>query len=78
VLAWPDEQSLFGVAATGDVLQSPDGGRTWARRGSAGGQPEGLAVEVRGDAPTVFVVVADRGILASTDGGRTFTTRYAE
>lgn len=59
-------------------MQSPDGGRTWARRGSAGGQPEALAVEVRGGAPTVFVAVADRGILASADGGQTFTTRYAE
>lgn len=78
VLAWPDEQSLFGVAADGAVVQSPDGGRTWARRGSAGGQPEALAVQASGSAPTVFVAVADRGILASTDGGRTFTTRYAE
>lgn len=75
--AFPDP-GVIHVHGLGVVTQLADGGRTWARRGSAGGQPEALAVQASGSAPTVFVAVADRGILASTDGGQTFTTRYAE
>lgn len=77
VLSWPQAQTLFGVAPDGAVMESADGGATWARRGTAGGQPEALAVDTRTGTTTLYVAVNERGVLASTDRGRTFTTRYA-
>lgn len=77
VLAWTEQGSLYGAAFDG-TLRSADGGTTWSRRGTAGGEPEALAVDARNGSETVYVAVAQRGILASTDGAQTFTTRYKE
>lgn len=78
VLAWVQQQSLYGVTPDGIVQHSADGGASWTPRGSVGGEPEAITVDVRGGAETLYVAASGRGILASTDGGRTFITRYAE
>ncbi len=68
-----DGGTAAGVAPDGTVFVSPDGGRTWDERGSAGGAPAALAVEGN----EVYVTV-DGAVLASTDGGETFTDLYRE
>lgn len=79
VVSWTEGAGLYGVAGDGAVHRSEDGGRTWQRTGSAGGEPEALAVDIRAaGAARVHVAVHGRGIVVSTDGGMTFTTRYAE
>jgi hypothetical protein len=67
--AW-DGPTLYAVAPDGTVHASVDGGATWVRRGSAGGQPAALAAE--GD--TVAVLVGDR-VVESRDGGASFAPR---
>ena len=78
VLAWTEEGVLYGVTPDGTVQRSEDGGTTWGERGSVGGQPEAMTVDVRDGEETVYVAATDRGIVASADQGRTFTTRYSE
>ena len=78
VLTWAEQGQLYGVTPDGTVQRSEDGGVTWAARGSVGGQPEAITVDVRDGRETLYVAASDRGILASTDQGRTFTTRYSE
>ena len=78
VLAWPTAGSLYAAAADGTIHHSTDGGGTWTRRGTTGGQPEAIAVDVRNGMETLYVAVSKRGILASTDGAKTFSTRYKE
>ena len=78
VLTWAGPGQLYGVSPDGTVQRSEDGGTTWDGRGSVGGQPEAMAVDVRGGKETLYVAATDRGIVASADQGRTFTTRYSE
>lgn len=78
VLAWAQQDALFGVAPDGAVHFSADGGTTWERRGSVEGQPEAVTVDIRDGIQTLYVAATDRGILASADGGMSFTTRYQE
>lgn len=78
VLAWAAPGQLYGLSPDGTVRRSEDGGRTWGQRGSVGGQPEAMTVDVRDGKETLYVAASGRGILASDDQGRTFTTRYAE
>jgi len=78
VLTWAGQGQLYGVTPDGTVQRSADGGVTWAARGSVGGQPEAITVDVRGGRETLYVAADGRGIVASTDQGRTFTTRYME
>ena len=77
-LSWAPSGVLYGVTPDGTVQRSPDGGLTWGRRGSVGGQPEAVTLDVRDGKELLYVAAADRGILVSGDQGRTFTTRYAE
>jgi len=74
VLAWPTEQTLYGVGSDGVVRVSADGGSSWTARGRLDGEPEAIA------APddTRLYVATSSGIHASTDGGRTFTLRYRD
>lgn len=74
VLAWQQADRLYGVDPSGQVHTSPDGGRTWGKRGSLGGEPEALAVHGK----ELFAAATGRGILASADGGRTWTVRYSD
>ncbi len=78
VLAWAGQGQLYGVSPDGTVQRSEDGGTTWGERGSVGGQPEAMTVDVRDGRETLYVAASDRGIVASADQGRTFTTRYSE
>ncbi len=78
VLARAEQGQLYGVTPDGTVQRSEDGGTTWQARGTAGGQPEAITVDVRDGEERLYVAAADRGILVSTDQGRTFTTRYSE
>ncbi|MGI8537325.1 MAG: hypothetical protein ACR2K2_12740 [Mycobacteriales bacterium] len=66
---WP-RSSATAVAA------APAG--SVAERGTVGGEPEAVTVDVRDGKQTLYVAAADRGILASDDQGRTFTPRYTE
>ena len=75
VLTWAAPASLFGVAPSGRVHRSSDGGDTWTALGEVGGQPEAATADP--DGGELYVAVADRGVLVSRDGGRTFTVRYA-
>lgn len=78
VLTWAAQGQLYGVTPDGTVQRSEDGGATWGERGSVGGQPEAITVDVHGGKETLYVAATDRGIVASADQGRTFTTRYSE
>ena len=78
VLSWAEQGQLYGVTPDGTVQRSEDGGVTWGERGSVGGEPEAITVDVRDGEETLYVAASDRGIVASTDQGRTFTTRYSE
>ena len=78
VVAWPRGEALYGVAPDGAVHRSADGGLTWTRRGTAGGEPAALAVDRVDGAEVMHVAVQGVGILASRDGGATFATRYSE
>lgn len=78
VLAWQLDAGLFGVAGDGTVHRSSDGGRSWARTGTVGGEPEALSVDVMGGTAWLHVAVADVGIVVSRDGGKTFSIRYAD
>lgn len=78
VLAWAQQDSLYGLGPDGTVHHSTDGGTTWARRGTVGAQPEAVTVDARDGKETLYVAAGDRGILASSDGGTSFATRYQE
>ncbi len=78
VLAWAGQGQLYGISPDGTVQRSEDGGTTWDERGSVGGQPEAMTVDVRDGAEALYVAASDRGIVTSADQGRTFTTRYSE
>ena len=78
VLAWAQQDSLYGIGPDGTVHHSKDGGASWTRRGTLGEQPEAVAVDARDGKETLYVAAGDRGIVASSDGGTSFTTRYQE
>lgn len=78
VLTWAGQGQLYGVTPDGTVHRSADGGVSWDERGSVGGSPEAITVDVRDGKETLYVAATDRGILASADQGRSFTIRYSE
>jgi photosystem II stability/assembly factor-like uncharacterized protein len=72
-LDWPAAEALMRADANGQFHVSPDGGRTWERRGRIDGEP----YKVRAiDADRAFVALGDGTIVETKDGGRTFTTRF--
>lgn len=78
VLAWARQDALYGVGPDGTVHHSADGGASWDRRSTVGGQPEAVSVDAREGKETLYVAAGERGIVASSDGGTSFTTRYQE
>ena len=78
VLTWGPENRLYGVTPDGTVHLSADGGATWTARGSVGGQPEAITLDLRNGQEVLYVAASEVGILSSTDGARTFSKRYAE
>jgi len=71
-VSWPAMKALYGIAVSGAVLVSGDGGKTWRQQGSLDGRPSAITAT---DENTVYAAT-DTGIHASKDGGKTFTTRY--
>jgi hypothetical protein len=72
LLAWPTPDRLFLVDGGGDVFLSSNGGGSFERRGSIGGQPAAFLGQ---DADELFVALHDGTIKRSTDGGGTWTVR---
>lgn len=70
-LAWPTRDRLFLVDGDGVVGMSSDRGRSFARRGSIGGQPAAFL----GLDDALYVALHDGTIKRSDDGGATWTVR---
>jgi photosystem II stability/assembly factor-like uncharacterized protein len=71
-VSWPQPKALYGIAISGAVVVSADGGKTWQQQGSVDGRPAALTAT---DQNTVYAAT-DTGIYASKDGGKTFSARY--
>lgn len=69
LLAWAG-RTVYAAAPSGDLYTSSDGGASWTRTGSVGGQPGAITA----DGERV-VVLAGATIVESIDGGATFTAR---
>lgn len=69
LLAWPTEDVLVGVTASGEVHRSEDAGSSWTASGRVPGVPEAFDATVE-----AWHAATDRGIHRSDDGGRTWTT----
>ena len=78
VVSWAGQGPLYGVTPDGTVQRSPDGGTSWEERGSVGGPPEAITVDVRDGGQVLYVAASGRGIVVSADEGRTFTTFYTD
>jgi photosystem II stability/assembly factor-like uncharacterized protein len=68
LVSWDDTGEVVGVDQQGVVHASDDGGESWQRRGSAGGQPTALMA-----ADGRVAVALDGSIVLSRDGGRSFS-----
>lgn len=71
-IAWPAEDRLYLVGASGAVQVSSDLGRSWDERGSIGGQPAALIATSEKE---LYAALPDGTIQQSTDGGTTWTVR---
>lgn len=69
LLAWASPRVLLLAGADGVVRASTDGGRSFVRRGTAGGRPTAIAA----DGDRIAAVLDDGRVLLSRDGGRRFT-----
>lgn len=58
---------LVGLSGDGIVHLSTDSGASWTRAGTAGGEAQAMAVDVRGGTKTIYVALADGRLVASTD-----------
>lgn len=74
LLTWTGDGTLIGVDPIGAVHVSDDGGKTWAERGNAGGQPGALTATD----DEIFVATRGGQVVESSDGGKTFQLRYRE
>ncbi|KQY57392.1 hypothetical protein ASD66_16800 [Nocardioides sp. Root151] len=66
-LAWPEPGELAGIAPTGEVYASTDGGDTWTVRGIVPGVPAAFDIAGR-----VWHAASDQGLYRSQDGGNTW------
>jgi photosystem II stability/assembly factor-like uncharacterized protein len=71
LLAWPAPDRLYLVEGDGRVRQSADGGRSWRRVGSIGGELAALTAQGR----DIYAALADGTVKQSSDGGRSWTLR---
>ena len=71
LLGWASPERLFLLDQDGQVLLSPDGGRTAEAQGRVDGEP----VSFMADDSGIYVALADGRVLRSTDDGSTFTVR---
>jgi len=72
LLAWPANDRLYLVDGNGLVQLSADGGRTWKRLGSIGGQPVAF---IGSGERELYAARADAVVVRSTDGGRSWAVR---
>jgi photosystem II stability/assembly factor-like uncharacterized protein len=70
-LATPDE--AIGIEPGGNVHYSPDGGTTWARKGTVHGHVQAMTAAKGPDGAVNIWVATETGVLISNDGGTTFT-----
>jgi photosystem II stability/assembly factor-like uncharacterized protein len=66
LLAWPNADALYLVAADGAVWRSTDGGREFTRVGSVGAEAEAVAANGPRE---LYAAVHGGTVLVSTDGG---------
>lgn len=71
-VAWPAEDRLYLVGATGRVQMSEDLGRSWAEVGTVGAQPAALLATSDEE---LYAALADGTVKQSSDGGGTWTVR---
>jgi len=71
LLAWPAEDALYLVDASGAVHRSRDGGTAWAQVGTTGGQPAAFVHAGR----ALYVALHTKEVKVSRDGGRSWQTR---
>jgi len=71
LVAWTRSGVLSLVDVAGSVKSSADGGRTWQRVGSIGGEP--AALDTAGN--DLYVALHDGTVKQSTDGGNRWTVR---
>lgn len=74
VLAWDTPDGLRGIAPTGAVYRSADGGTSWEQRGALAGQP--AAFLAAGGA--LYATIHDGSIYRSTDGGSNWQLRFRD
>ncbi len=72
LLAWPAPDRLYLLDGLGQVLVSPNGGRTLMKRGEIGGEPAALLAV---GADELYAALHDGTIKRSIDGGASWTVR---
>ena len=72
LLAWPAPNRLYLVDRLGQVLVSPNGGRTLMKRGEIGGEPAALLAVGTNE---LYAALHDGTIKRSTDGGASWNVR---
>ncbi len=72
LLAWPAPNRLYLVDGLGQVLASPNGGRTLMKRGEIGGEPAALLAVGTDE---LYAALHDGTIKRSKDGGASWTVR---
>lgn len=71
-LAWPAEDRLYLIGASGTVQVSSDVGESWDEFGSIGGQPAALIAPTEDE---LYAALPDGTIKQSSDGGSSWTVR---
>ena len=71
-VAWPAQERLYLIDATGSVQLSDDRGRRWKPIGQVGGQPAAFEAEAAED---LYVALHDGTVKRSTDGGASWGVR---
>ena len=69
-LAWAAPDALYRLDPGGPLMRSGDGGASWKKSGSTGGEPQAL---VAADTLTLYAALIDGTVKRSTDGGKTWT-----
>jgi hypothetical protein len=72
LLAWPEPDRVYLIAADGDVSRGDNAGTAWRRVGNIGGQP--AAFESEGKAE-LYAALHDGTVKRSADGGESWRVR---
>ncbi|RIK44983.1 MAG: hypothetical protein DCC57_16980 [Chloroflexi bacterium] len=74
LLAWPQPEQLWGLAADGVVFRSADAGETWQRHGQLPGTPAALLVA----GSPLYAAIHQGGIYQSRDDGVSWQLLYRD